>query len=100
MKITNPNANMISQAYTMPVQRNQNSLPDKGKIERQNPVDSVTLSAGTRDLQNILKAMPAEPKDRADRVAELKNEVSAGQYTVDAEKVAEKMAGYFLDELG
>ncbi len=100
MKITNPNANIINQAYTIPVQKNQNSLPDKEKTAGQNPVDSVSLSSNTRELQKVFTAMHTEPKDRSDRIAELKTEVSQGQYTVNAEKVGGKMTGYFLNELG
>ena len=100
MKITNPNANIINQAYAVPVQKNSNSLPDKEKTAGQNTVDSVSLSSNTRGLQKVFTAMQTEPKGRSARIAELKTEVSQGQYTVNAEKVAEKMAGYFLNELG
>ena len=100
MKITNSSANIINQAYAVTVQKNQNPLPDKEKTAGKNTVDSVSLSSNTRDLQKVFAALQTEPKDRSARIAELKNEVNQGQYTVNAEKVAEKMAGYFLDELG
>ncbi len=101
MKITNPNANIVNQAYTMPTQRNQNQVSGKEKaVRQQNNIDSVSLSSGTKDLQKVFTAMDTEPDKRADRVAELKAEVDQGTYTVDAEKVAGKMAGYFLNELG
>jgi len=100
MKITNPNVNIINQAYAIPVQKNQNSLPDKEKTAGQNTVDSVSLSSHTRGLQKLFTAMQTEPKGRSARIAELKTEVSRGQYTVNAEKVAEKMAGYFLNGFG
>ncbi len=100
MKITNSNANIINQAYAISVQKNQNPLSDKEKTAGQNTVDSVSLSSNTRELQKVFTAMQTEPKDRSARIAELKTQVSQGQYTVNAEKTAEKMAGYFLDELG
>ena len=100
MKITNPNANIINQAYAIPVHKNQNSLPDKEKTAGQNTGDSVSLSSNTRELQKVFTAMQTEPKDRSAKIAELKTEVSQGQYTVNAEKIAEKMVGYFLNELG
>ncbi len=100
MKITNANTNLVNQAYTIPVNRNQNKIPDKEKTDKQTIVDSVSLSTGTKDLQKVFTAMEVEPKDRNARVAALKNEVIQGQYTVNAEKVASKMAGYLLNELG
>ncbi len=101
MKITNPSANIVNQAYTAPAQKNQNQISDKNKNVKQNTVDSVSLSTGTKDLQKVFHAMHTEPNDnRADKVEELKTQVDQGRYTVNAEKVAEKMAGYFLNELG
>lgn len=102
MKITNPNANLINQAYQLPASRNnQNQIPPgKEKTDIQTIGDSVSLSTGTQDLQKIFTAAETEPEGRNNRVTELKNKVTQGQYTVNAEKVAERMAGYFLDEIG
>lgn len=101
MKITNPNANLVNQAYQLPASRNnQNQIPDKEKTGIQTVGDSVSLSTRTQDLHKIFTAAKTEPEDRNNRVAELKNKVTQGQYTVNAEKVAERMAGFFLDEVG
>ena len=43
--------------------------------------------------------METETEGRAERIAALKDQIGRGRYTVDAEKVAEKMTGFFLDKI-
>jgi len=43
--------------------------------------------------------MDIEPGGRATRIAALKQEIESGTYKIDAEKVAEKMTGFFLDKM-
>lgn len=56
--------------------------------------DEVQFSAQAMEL---LGAQRSEEPNRAQRIEELKNEVSSGTYKVDANKLAEKMLP-FLSE--
>jgi negative regulator of flagellin synthesis FlgM len=99
MKITsNTPQNYINKTYT-----NQSAA----KVEQESaqntaatPTDSINLSSTTRDLQRISAAAETEPENRAAKVEALKAQVQSDQYTVNAEQVAEKMLGTYLDELG
>ena len=94
MKISN--TNYINQTYAnQPAAKTAKTKPAAAA-----PGDSINLSATTRDLQKISAASQADPENRAKRVQELKQKVETNQYTVNAEKVAEKMIGSIMDELG
>lgn len=88
MKISNHN-NIIAQyaSKAMPA-----AVPAKtGRQADELQSDTIQLSNTTRDLQKISQAMEAEPADRKNQVSDLKNQVQAGLYNVDAQTVAEKM---------
>jgi len=104
MKISNSPQNYINQTYANQINTTGNS---PARLEK--PVDepaistssdSLNISPTTRDLQKISAAMDTEPPNRTQLVTDLKQQVQAGQYTVDAEQVAEKMIGSLMDELG
>lgn len=60
--------------------------------------DRINLSSTTKDLHKISTASAQEPKDRAQMVEDLKQQVQSDQYTVNADQVAEKMIGSIMDE--
>lgn len=76
-----------------------NTSADQGKQTQERPADSINLSSTTRDLQRIDAASAEEPKERAQMVEDLKQQVQANQYTVNADQVAEKMIGAIMDEM-
>ncbi len=95
MKINQSNSKLINQAYTNqaltnPAQQQETEAKSVGKS-----VDSVNLSATTK----ILTAMKVEPEERAQKVSAIKESVESGQYTVNAEQVAEKIIGHFLNKI-
>ncbi len=97
MKISGSTPNYINQTYA-----NQATAAAITKVEK--PLeeargDSLNLSPKTRDLQRISAALDAEPADRTKLVADLKQQVQANQYNVNAEQVAAKMIGSFVDNL-
>ncbi|MEA1968522.1 MAG: flagellar biosynthesis anti-sigma factor FlgM [Thermodesulfobacteriota bacterium] len=100
MKITN--SNIISQAY-MPQHSGKAAQAPNIEKKAELPVDSVTLSSNTKDLQTIQKAMETpsgqKAEQRAAKITDLKDRVEQGQYNVNAEQVAEKMVGYMLNEM-
>jgi flagellar biosynthesis anti-sigma factor FlgM len=90
MKISGSAANYINNAYTG--KTNPAAVPAKtGRQADELKADNIELSATTKVLQKISQAMETEPADRAQQVSSLKEQVQAGQYDVNALKVAEKM---------
>ena len=100
MKISNSTQNYINQTYT---NQTTPTVSSPAKLEtpaEKTPADSLNISPTTRELQKISAAMDTNPIDRTTLVADLKQQVEAGQYTVNAEQVAEKMIGSLMHELG
>ncbi len=101
MKISSSTQNYINQTYANQANSVANTqTPKTEKPADEAASDSINLSPTTRDLQKISAAMDTEPTDRATLVADLKQQVQANQYTVNAEQVAEKMIGSLMNELG
>jgi len=100
MKISIQNPNIVKQTYggKLPTPQ-QISSDKKNQTKGSTNVDNVNLSSSTRDLQKIEQTMDIEPGGRANRIAALKQEIDGGTYKVDADKVAEKMTGFFLDKM-
>ncbi len=53
--------------------------------------EKVSLSSGARDFQQAQQALEALPDVREDKVRELKDQIEGQRYTVNGDKVAEKM---------
>jgi flagellar biosynthesis anti-sigma factor FlgM len=78
--------------------KNINSL-ERNDSERKNELDNiskkhtkVSIDSKIKDFSRFKKAVDsAEDIDRSDLIASLKNRIKSGQYSVDPEKVAEKM---------
>ena len=101
MKVTNSPQHYINQSYATNNATNGNAASNQEKrAEDTVASDSINLSSTTRDLQKIAVASETQPAERAQKVEELKRQVQANQYTVNAEQVAEKMIGSIMDELG
>ncbi len=102
MKISNSTQNYINQSYAnQATNKAAEQAANQGKpAEESAPTDSINLSSTTRDLQKISAAAETEPENREQLVADLKQQVEANQYTVNAEQVAGKMIGSIMDELG
>ncbi len=102
MKISNSTQNYINQSYAnQTANQAANTAANKEKpAEETVATDSINLSSTTRDLQKISAAAETEPANREQLVEDLKQQVQANQYTVNAEQVAEKMIGSITDQLG
>ena len=59
--------------------------------EKASPTEKVKLSHRARDIQKIREIVEATPEIRTDKVGQLKREIETGTYSVNAEKVAERM---------
>ena len=53
--------------------------------------DKVALSPEAKQLQEAKKSLDSLPDVREDKVAEIKEQIEAGTYTIDGEKIAFKM---------
>jgi len=100
MKIINSTQQYINQSYAAGnANATANTSADQAKQSEEPLSDSINLSATTRDLQKISVASADEPKDRAQKVEDLKEQVESKQYTVNAEQIAEKMIGSIMDDM-
>ena len=58
--------------------------------------EKVSLSSQARDLHEAKKAVEALPEVRSEKVRELKEQIEAERYTINGEKIAEKMVSESL----
>ena len=99
MKVSNTTPNFVNKTYGN--QQNKPVPDNTGKVEKpreENASDNVSLSSRTQDIRKAEAAMDTPEAGRTEKVAALKKSVEEGTYSVNAEKVAEKMAGNFLQE--
>jgi negative regulator of flagellin synthesis FlgM len=55
------------------------------------PADKVDISGRSREIADIMSSIEQLPDVRAQKVQELKQAVEAGTYSVDPQKVAERL---------
>lgn len=105
MKISNPSINQtyvnpsINQGYAGPAARVRQEKSPVEHDSLETRMDRIHLSERTRDLQRIRQAMETQEPGRAEHFREIKNQVQANQYTIDAEQIAEKMIGSIMNKL-
>ena len=61
------------------------------KQQNVNHNDSLKFTETAQDLKQALAKLESVPVVNAERVKEARDAISAGTYTIDAEKIAEKM---------
>lgn len=75
----------------------------KGSLEESKtdmaPNDKVSLSSASKDYIIAEDAVRKADDVRQEKVDQLKEAVASGQYTVNAEKVAEKMIGTLISDV-
>ncbi len=101
MKISGYSQSYINQNYAKPTANDR--TVDQGDVKKENQKssesDNISLSQTTLDRQSIDNNMDKVQPDRDNHVQALKEQVEAGQYNVHADKVAEKMVGFYMDDL-
>lgn len=60
--------------------------------------DRVELSSQSADIQRMREIIDSTPAVRAERVQELKGLIARGEYTIDPQKIADKMLQGLLEE--
>jgi negative regulator of flagellin synthesis FlgM len=68
---------------------NPSVIPGTGTQVKQE--DKVELSSRGREIQEAMQLLESVPDVREDKVALLKEQIGAGTYEVEGEKIAEKM---------
>lgn len=103
MKISDTSVNFGRKAYAKEV---ENSPPPQemtktqaAEMKKEAPEDKVSLSSSARDMKIASEAVAAAPEVRQEKVYEIKSAVDNGTYQINAEKIADKMMGYNIDEL-
>jgi negative regulator of flagellin synthesis FlgM len=59
----------------------------------------VNLSQASKEAQKIREIIASEPDVREDKVADLKERIESGRYTIDHAQVADKLVNELIDEL-
>jgi flagellar biosynthesis anti-sigma factor FlgM len=98
MKISNSTPNYINQTYTQSANDAAKNL-NAPKPAEDSLTDSIKLSSRTRDLQRISQTMDVDAADRQKYVADIKTQVENKQYNINAEQVAEKILGTYMDDM-
>ncbi len=100
MKISNSTTSYINTNYANQANPAATNIQAKtGRRPEETKTDNINLSEKTRDLQKIGQAMEIEPTDRKQLVSDIKDQVQANQYTINAEQIAEKMIGSIISGL-
>lgn len=71
----------------------------EGKVASADPVvkadssaaDRVDLSSGSRDVRKMKDIIQTTPDVRLEKIQEIKAKIDSGEYSVDPQKVADKM---------
>ena len=88
MKIDNIQLNKIAELYNKQKQDNKAEKGEKG--------DKLNISNKAVQFKEVKEELKASSDIRQEKVADLKDAVTKGNYEIDSEKVAEKI----LDRLG
>ena len=76
----------------LPYQNQQNRTNIANTTRKTSSSADVTISSLGREISEALKS---EQTQRQNRVEELKQQVTAGTYHVDSNKIAEKLIGFW-----
>ena len=92
---------MRIEAYSQVQQIYSNSKVGKPQAAKKtNDIrDTVSFSSIGKDIQIAKQAVSAAPDIREDKVAAIKAAYQSGQYSISAEKFAEKVAGDIIDSI-
>jgi negative regulator of flagellin synthesis FlgM len=74
-----------------PVRRTQDATVSDGKSSQGQPAGTVSITDSARQLAALEQAVKAMPNVNEARVAEIRKAIQDGRYTVDPEKIADKL---------
>lgn len=80
----------------------EKSTSAEQKVEQKNASGQdtiVNLSTASKEVQTAREIIASEPDIREDKVAELRERIESGNYTIDQKAVADKIVESFIDEI-
>jgi len=85
----NPGQNRTTQN----IQNTHAAAPNSGAVgaKKTGPGDQVDISSQSKEIADIMAAVSQLPDVREAKVAEIKKSVEAGTYSIDPNKIAEKI---------
>ena len=90
----------ISEKVVSPANETSVKTSTQNNISPESREDAiVNLSEASKEVQKAREVIESEPDVRLEKVRAIQEEIERGAYEVDAEKTAEKMLGYFIDEM-
>lgn len=95
--ITNINSNrsqLSSNQSSSVKSRNEAKQSNQSESSSPSTADRVTLTNTASRLQNIEQQLNSASSIDSARVAEVQSAISSGDYTVDADKIADKMLAF------
>jgi len=93
MEITNKSQAISIDAYVKQVQAQPKTEPagEKDAQPQRLKTDTVVISDAAKRIQEAQKQIQAIPDVRADKVAEIRNQIENGTYQINADQIAGKM---------
>jgi len=92
MKIGSERSLISLESYVKNAQNSDELKSTRGQEQGKSiKTESVKLSPKARDIQKVREIMEATPEIREEKVGQFKREIEAGTYSVQGDKVAEKM---------
>ena len=93
MEITNKSQAISIDAYVKQVQAQPKTEPagEKDAQPQRLKTDTVVISDAAKRIQEAQKQIQAIPDVRADKVAEIRNQIESGTYQINADQIAGKM---------
>ncbi len=91
----------INQTAVRPGKEHAEKTSTQGNIPPESTGDAiVNLSNASKEVQKAREIIESEPDIRSEKVRAIQEEIEKGAYKIDYDKTAEKMLGYFIDEMG
>lgn len=90
----------INEKVLSPGNKESEKISSQSNILPRSTGDAVVdLSEASKEVHKAREVIDSEPDVRLEKVRAIQQEIERGVYEVDAEKTAEKMLGYFIDEI-
>ncbi len=87
MRIDNIQGKNIQKLY----QNQQNLLNQENKKASRGEGDRMNISSKGMQIKKLADQLEAEPEIRAEKVAQLKEQIASGNYHIDSETLAESL---------
>ena len=89
MEVTGKNITTTLEAYASKVQQAKQPAPaEREKEQPSAKEDTVSLSQEAREVAAVTQKLAETPDVREDKVAEIKEQIESGTYTVNGQKAA------------